>query len=169
MKNKINIVEILKDAPRGTKLYSPIFGECVLEEEVCLEEGRFLPIVVTVISDEGIMDTQMFTKYGYFSPAYYDNAECMLFPSKECLTWENFKAPWKHDHKVFEPFQEVLVPKCCHFGVGTKVIWAAAIYSHYDEDNGEHVTTQYNFFEDYQILPYKGNEEKLGKEYEKED
>ena len=25
-----NIAKILKDAPVGTKLYSPIFGECVL-------------------------------------------------------------------------------------------------------------------------------------------
>ena len=25
-----NIAEILKDAPKGTKLYSPIFGECIL-------------------------------------------------------------------------------------------------------------------------------------------
>lgn len=28
----MNIAEILKDAPKGTKLYSPIFGELELDE-----------------------------------------------------------------------------------------------------------------------------------------
>ena len=29
METKINISEILRNKPEGTKLYSPIFGECV--------------------------------------------------------------------------------------------------------------------------------------------
>lgn len=28
MENKINIAEILRDMPKGTKLYSPLFGKC---------------------------------------------------------------------------------------------------------------------------------------------
>ena len=30
MENKINIAEILRDMPNGTKLYSPMFGKCKL-------------------------------------------------------------------------------------------------------------------------------------------
>lgn len=30
MEKEINIAEILKDKPQGTKLYSPICGECKL-------------------------------------------------------------------------------------------------------------------------------------------
>ena len=30
----MNIAEILKDAPKGTKLYSPLFGEVELQSEV---------------------------------------------------------------------------------------------------------------------------------------
>ena len=30
MENKINIAEILRDMPKGTKLYSPLFGKCEL-------------------------------------------------------------------------------------------------------------------------------------------
>lgn len=30
MENKINIAEILKDCPKGMKLYSPIYGEIEL-------------------------------------------------------------------------------------------------------------------------------------------
>lgn len=32
----INIAEILKDKPQGTKLYSPAFGECTLYSAECL-------------------------------------------------------------------------------------------------------------------------------------
>lgn len=31
MENKINIAEILRDMPKDTKLYSPLFGECNLD------------------------------------------------------------------------------------------------------------------------------------------
>lgn len=34
MENKINIAEILRDMPNGTKLYSPLFGEVKFEEVV---------------------------------------------------------------------------------------------------------------------------------------
>lgn len=30
MNENINLVEILKDCPKGTKLYSPLFGEVTL-------------------------------------------------------------------------------------------------------------------------------------------
>ena len=32
MNEKLNLVEILKDCPKGTKLYSPIFGEVELDK-----------------------------------------------------------------------------------------------------------------------------------------
>ena len=32
MNNNINIAEILKDYPKGTKLYSPLFGKVTLEK-----------------------------------------------------------------------------------------------------------------------------------------
>lgn len=164
MNNQINIAEILKDAPKGTKLFSPLCGECSL---VGIKKGGVYPIVVAPNDCADSSEFLHFKENGNYQN--YVDAECLLFPSKDCRDWENFKPSWKPDHKVFEPFQEVLVPKCCHFAGGTKVIWAAAIYSHYDEECGEHVTTHYAFLEDYEVIPYKGNEEKLGKEYEKED
>ena len=30
--NKIDLVEILKDVPKGTNLWSPVYGECTLLE-----------------------------------------------------------------------------------------------------------------------------------------
>lgn len=44
MENKINIAEILRDMPKGTKLYSPLFGECNLDK-VCTSNRETYPIV----------------------------------------------------------------------------------------------------------------------------
>ena len=44
MNENLNLVEILKDCPKGTKLYSPAFGECVLEE---VTSNKEYPIKVT--------------------------------------------------------------------------------------------------------------------------
>lgn len=31
MNENLNLLEILKDCPKGAKLYSPVFGECTFE------------------------------------------------------------------------------------------------------------------------------------------
>lgn len=42
MENKINIAEILRDMPKGTKLYSPLFGKCELVDTYTDEDGDFI-------------------------------------------------------------------------------------------------------------------------------
>lgn len=82
MKNKkLNLVEILKDAPKGTKLYSPICGE--------LEFDRIEPTYVRSICCRQGEDYFLFSKEGEF---YRSNgAEILLFPSKENKDWSTFK------------------------------------------------------------------------------
>lgn len=150
MNNQINIAEILKDAPKGTKLFSPVCGECKLKNIFATHD---YPIEVWDNEDSLFY----FDSYGLLYHKAEFGAECLLFPSKDCRTWENFKAPWKPDHKVFEPFQWVLIID------GGK--WCAAIYSHYDGD-GAHYIIGGNCILDSDILPYSGNEDKLGKEVE---
>lgn len=78
----INVQKLLKDCPKGTKLYSPLFGEV----EFKYITGSNFGIVV----EDSVECSRSFDKYGrYFT--VYNNAECLLFPSKECRTWENFK------------------------------------------------------------------------------
>ena len=78
----INIAELLKDAPKDMKLYSPLFGEVKFK----YINGSKFGIVV----EDSEECSRSFDKYGrYFT--IYDNAECLLFPSKECRTWKNFK------------------------------------------------------------------------------
>lgn len=44
MENKINIAEILRDMPKGTKLYSPLFGKCELVGANTDEYGDFIRV-----------------------------------------------------------------------------------------------------------------------------
>lgn len=83
----LNLVEILKDAPKGTKLYSPIFGEVKFLE---LRINHPYPIEVECTNSNGSKFFEKFTKIGTFYTTYEDS-ECLLFPSKENRDWSTFK------------------------------------------------------------------------------
>lgn len=84
MNNNINIAEILKDYPKGTKLYSPLFGEVALEEVdstwAATVKIRYKPNSFTNFFKTGL----------YYN---YEGAECLLFPSSEMRDWS--KLSWK--------------------------------------------------------------------------
>lgn len=81
MNNTINIAEILKDCPKGTKLYSPLFGDATLKE---VNPVLNFPIVIKSSKNNDVA----FTKTGlYFD---YKEAECLLFPSSEMRDWTKF-------------------------------------------------------------------------------
>ena len=101
MNENLNLVEILKDCPEGTKLYSPIIGEVVFKRIKDCEYPEY-PIVTR--RGNRILS---FTKEGLFFP----EGECiMLFPSKEQRDWSKFKIKKpKFDPKTLQPFDKVLV------------------------------------------------------------
>ena len=82
--NKINIAEILKDCPKGTKLYSPLFGNIELSS---VGEDN-IPINVRIIKGR-TCECSSFTREGHYFAGYYD-AECLLFPSSEMRDWTKF-------------------------------------------------------------------------------
>lgn len=87
MENKINIAEILRDMPKGTKLYSPLFGKCELVG-VGTEDGVFIS-VESFFQDGRVKESRTFSSDGrYFE--WYPNAECMLFPSDRMRCWDKF-------------------------------------------------------------------------------
>lgn len=145
MNKDINLIEILKDAPKGTKLYSAIHGEVTLEYPFPYDEGDDCVLVRT---NNGIR--ALFRRDGKI----LKDGECLLFPSKENRDWSTFIAPKKHKH--FEPFQKILV-------ANNFEIWVADLYDHYDEESHTHCSIRWNSINDNEILPYDGNEDKLGK------
>ena len=113
MNENLNLVEILKDCPEGTKLYSPIIGEVEFKR---IKYGEY-PIVTCSKNGNRILS---FTKEGLF----FSEGECiMLFPSKDQRDWSKFKIKKpKFDPKTLQPFDKVLVRncdadkwKCAHF------------------------------------------------------
>ena len=86
METNINIVEILKDKPQGTKLYSSACGKCNLES----------------VDDKSFKISFYNSKFGFMNGGegyldkngkLYDDGECVVFPSKEMRDWSKFS--WK--------------------------------------------------------------------------
>lgn len=99
MEDKINIAEILRDMPNGTKLYSPLFGEVKFKEVV---SDNTFPI--KVLSKVLLSPFGSFTENGF----YYDDiedAEVMLLPSCEMRDWSKF---FKHGDVVRNPHNEMI-------------------------------------------------------------
>lgn len=83
MENKINIAEILRDCPKGTKLYSPLYGKCNLDE-ISISDGQTYPIILASGST-----LVRFTENGYYIEGFEDT-ECLLFPSSKIRSWDKF-------------------------------------------------------------------------------
>lgn len=81
----MNIAEILDDCPRGTKLYSPIFGDVYLDKI-----RPHIAIVVKTDKDQGDFKEEFL-----YDGRYGMNGECLLFPSKENRDWNKFQRPFK--------------------------------------------------------------------------
>ena len=107
MTEKINIAEILKDKPKGTKLYSSACGKCKLEE----------------VDDKSFKISFYNSKFGFMNGGegyldkngkLYDDGECVVFPSKEMQDWSKFS--WKKGdilvckdadvHIIFDGFED---------------------------------------------------------------
>lgn len=80
--DNLNLIEYLKDAPRGLNLYSPMYGEVKFDRvEV---EGNY-PIICTYIEHTEKFYCR-FTKQGRCQ----DSGECVLFPTRDQFDWFNF-------------------------------------------------------------------------------
>ena len=80
MNENLNLVEILKDCPKGIKLYSTIFGDVKFNHV----ENDTYPIVLDV--REGF--TFRVSQDGRYLNDF--SGECTLFPSKEQRDWSKF-------------------------------------------------------------------------------
>ena len=116
MNENLNLVEILKDCPKGTKLYSIIHGE----------------VEFIGISDNGLYRIELKTENEGFACVTSDGrhlnflgGECILFPSKHQRDWSKFKIKKpKFDPKTLLPFDKVLVRD------SNKGYWRCSFYSH---------------------------------------
>lgn len=107
METKINIATILKNKPKGTKLYSTVHGKCTFE---AITDEIFKINFYT--SKFGLTQSGECTliKFGNM----YDDGECIIFPSKKMRDWS--KLAWNtgdilvnkdgNAHVIFEGFDD---------------------------------------------------------------
>ena len=119
MNENIDLTKILKDCPKGWKLYSTIFGEVKFNK---IEERHKYPIVFTTIYGNKCETTAEGKHQLQF------NGECTLFPSQDQRDWSKFTAPWykklKFDPKTLKPFDKVLVRDA------SSQNWSCGLFSH---------------------------------------
>ena len=123
MNENIDLTKILKDCPKGTKFYTSVWGEASFER--ILERGFY------TIGIDTLSGYKYLTEEGHYTNA--DDAECILFPSKDQRDWSKFTAPWykkgKFDPKTLNAFDRVLVRNY----KTTK--WRCEHFSHFDGGN----------------------------------
>ena len=123
MNENIDLTKILKDCPKGTKLYSTTLGEVELDH---ISNNMIYPICVQANGS-----IHSFTKNG--QKYIWANSECTIFPSRQQRDWSKFTAPWykkeKFDPKTLNPFDRVLVRNY----KTTK--WRCEHFSHFDGGN----------------------------------
>ena len=128
MNENIDLTKILRDCPKGTKLYSLLHGEVLFRG---IDENSDYPIVYDIIFSTDIINMFSITRNGTYSNKY--NGECTLFPSKDQRDWSKFSAPWykaeKFDPKTLQPFDRVLVRH--------SYTWRCELLSHYLEYKGK--------------------------------
>ena len=108
----INIAELLKDAPEGTELWCTLYGKVKF---IAVNFNINYPINVK-LNDNTI---EKFDKYGrYYS--HFEDSECLLFPSKDCRTWERWKLPSEPKFKVGNKYIQVEWPEYQYFMDGDR-------------------------------------------------
>lgn len=92
MKKDINISQVLKVKPLGTKLYSPLYGEGKL---IGVSDNFITIKYKVIVSENGAHSPAQFNTAVFFSNGKYYKCspEIMLFPSKEMKDWNKFT--WK--------------------------------------------------------------------------
>lgn len=112
MEEKINIAEILKNKPRGTKLYSTVHGKCTFES---VTDEIFK--INFCNSKFGLMQDGECTliKFGNM----FDDGECIIFPSKDMRDWS--KLAWKKG--------DVLIRTNSEYCIGIFDEWTSDDYS----------------------------------------
>ena len=137
MNENIDLTKILKDCPKGTILYSSVQGEVEFQQiRIDLAYPIYIKLKSNVI-ERVTSDGKLFDNY--------DDAECILFPSKEQRDWSKFTAPWlkkeRFDPKTLKPFDKVLVYDIYDICEG----WACSIFSHIRESEYPYSTSSGSF------------------------
>lgn len=150
MNENLNLCEILKDCPTGTKLWSPVWGNMTL---IRINNESIYPIVLSADGFNNVLLHSDGRMYGV------KESECILFPSKEQRDWSKFKVPTEESKvsvkrfnpEEFKPFDKVLVRDFLSDN------WMADFFEKFEESNDAYYNVTCVTSHWIQCIPY--NEE----------
>ena len=161
MNENIDLTKILKNCPRGTKLYTPIWGEVTFVEVREHAYDSLYPIRIYNEYDNYIN----LAKDGRYL-IHKQDSECILFPSKDQRDWSKFVTPWckkeRFDPKTLKPFDKVLV-KCASI-YNSNLVWRVGLFSYFHvEDDSIRVYTlgSDDNAPNLYVIPYNDNTKHL--------
>ena len=140
----MNIAEILKKYPKGTKLYSPLYGEIEL---VSVYDKKY-PIVCS----HKVNNVEYYRTFTEEGKCRDYNAELMLYPSRDQRDWNKFGVTDQVNDHQFKPFDKVLVRD------DNEADWKCDFFSNISNSGYYHcINAGWK-----QCIPYEGNEHLLG-------
>lgn len=140
----LNLYEILKDCPKDTILYSPMYGDVKL-----LSIDKFEKFGLTIQTCDNTEYLDYLTEEGKVNT----NGECVLFPSKDNRDWSTFNIN-KFNINELTPFQKVLVKEC------PEANWCIDFFSHIENDRPHKFVTCGGIHNQY-CIPYNADTEHL--------
>ena len=111
MNENIDLTKILEGCPKGTELYSTVYGKVRFEG---ISNSDFCPIEIKFLNKftNPSLVSAFFAKDGRCSSSY--DGECTLFPAKDQRSWAKFERFWdkpkveKFDVNTLQPFDKIL-------------------------------------------------------------
>lgn len=152
MNENLNLVEILKDCPKGTKLYTPIWGEVVFIE---VRKNKNCPYPICINTNAASSYTYLAKDGRYLINR--EESECILFPSKDQRDWSKFTASWlkkeRFNPNTLQPFDKVLARNDMED-------WSCMFFSHIIKDEETYpYACGYDWFT--QCIPYNDDTKHL--------
>ena len=127
MNENIDLTKILEGCPKGTELYSTVYGKVRFER---ISNYDAYPIEIKVFNkftNPSVISAYL-VKDGRCTSTY--DGECTLFPAKDQRDWSKFERFWdkpkveKFDVNTLQPFDKILARD------SDKQSWTCEFFSH---------------------------------------
>ena len=136
MNENIDLTKILEGCPKGTELYSSVYGKVRFEG---ISNSDFNPIEIKFLNKftNPSLVSAFFAKDGRCSSSY--DGECTLFPVKDQRDWSKFERFWdkpkkeRFNPKTLKPFDKVLVK----YSLDCDFDWECDLFSHIGNKDDE--------------------------------
>lgn len=114
MNENIDLTKILEGCPKGTEFYSSVHGKLKYLSMYISSSASKISFIQ--VNSRSIVDgTPIIVNYYRDGTLYYNEGECIVFPSKDQRDWAKFERFWdkpkieKFSPNTLQPFDKVLV------------------------------------------------------------